>query len=223
MDEEEAKLKQTTADVQSVMLEETKNADGIDESLYSRQLYVMGRDAQKRMSASNVLLLGLNGLGVEIAKNIILAGVKSLTIVDPTLTTMRDLGSQFYLSEEDVGKPRANRRSIAKLAELNQYVRVSLHKTGCSNILENTEEQQFVSQFQVVVMVDQTLKSSEDMDTFCHTHDIAFIAADVRGLFASVFCDFGPEFHVLDVDGEQPITCMIADVSRNEESNESAR
>jgi ubiquitin-activating enzyme E1 len=26
--------------------------------------------------------------------------------------------------------------------------------------------------------------------------------ADIRGVFAQVFCDFGPAFEVLDVDGE---------------------
>ena len=39
---------------------------GIDESLYSRQLYVMGHEAMRRMGESNVLLVGLTGLGVEI-------------------------------------------------------------------------------------------------------------------------------------------------------------
>jgi hypothetical protein len=46
----------------------------IDESLYSRQLYVLGKDAMTKMSKSNVLIIGLKGLGVEIAKNVILAG-----------------------------------------------------------------------------------------------------------------------------------------------------
>ena len=49
----------------------------IDESLYSRQLYVLGHDAMRQMSSSNVLIVGLHGLGAEIAKNIALAGVKS--------------------------------------------------------------------------------------------------------------------------------------------------
>jgi ubiquitin-activating enzyme E1 len=40
----------------------------IDEGLYSRQLYVMGREGQARMATSNVLIVGLNGLGVEIGK-----------------------------------------------------------------------------------------------------------------------------------------------------------
>lgn len=38
----------------------------IDESLYSRQLYVLGHEAMKRMGASHVLIAGMRGLGVEI-------------------------------------------------------------------------------------------------------------------------------------------------------------
>lgn len=42
-----------------------KNGD-IDESLYSRQLYVLGHEAMRRMGSSHVLIAGLKGLGVEI-------------------------------------------------------------------------------------------------------------------------------------------------------------
>lgn len=42
--------------------------EDIDESLYSRQLYVLGHEAMKRMSSSHVLIAGLRGLGVEIGK-----------------------------------------------------------------------------------------------------------------------------------------------------------
>jgi molybdopterin/thiamine biosynthesis adenylyltransferase len=40
----------------------------IDEGLYSRQLYVLGHDAMRRMQASNILLVGCKGLGIEIGK-----------------------------------------------------------------------------------------------------------------------------------------------------------
>ena len=45
--------------------EHLKNGD-IDESLYSRQLYVLGHEAMKRMGSSHVLIAGLRGLGAEI-------------------------------------------------------------------------------------------------------------------------------------------------------------
>ena len=64
-----------------------KSANGagpkeIDESLYSRQLYVLGHEAMQKMQSSDVLISGMGGLGVEIAKNVILGGVKSVTIHD---------------------------------------------------------------------------------------------------------------------------------------------
>ncbi|CAN0422241.1 unnamed protein product, partial [Ectocarpus sp. 12 AP-2014] len=67
---------------------------GVDESLYSRQLYVMGHEAQRRMATSNVLIVGANGLGAEVAKNVILAGVKSVTLLDDGLAEWSDLSAQ---------------------------------------------------------------------------------------------------------------------------------
>lgn len=100
----------------------------IDESLYSRQLYVLGHEAMKRMGASNVLIVGLKGLGVEIAKNIALAGVKSLTLWDPAPVALADLSSQFFLRPEDVGKPR-DQVTVPRVAELNAYTPIRIHES----------------------------------------------------------------------------------------------
>ncbi len=100
----------------------------IDESLYSRQLYVLGHEAMKRMGASNVLIVGLKGLGVEIAKNVALAGVKSLTLYDPTPVAIADLSSQFFLTEYDEGKPR-DQVTVPRVAELNAYTPVRIHES----------------------------------------------------------------------------------------------
>jgi len=35
-----------------------------------------------RLRAAKVLLVGIGGLGAEVAKNIVLSGIKSLTILD---------------------------------------------------------------------------------------------------------------------------------------------
>ena len=57
---------------------------------------------------------------------------------------------------------------------------------------------------QVVVATNCPLQQAIALDSFCHRTKSAFIRADVRGVFASVFCDFGPSHTVLDVDGEDP-------------------
>lgn len=53
---------------------------------------------------SSVLLIGLKGLGNEIAKNLVLAGVGSLTVVDDDPVVEADLDAQFFVSEESVGQ-----------------------------------------------------------------------------------------------------------------------
>lgn len=65
--------------------------------------YVLGHEAMKRMQTSNVLISGLRGLGVEIAKNVILAGVKSVTLHDQGVAEWRDLSSQVRTKSDKTG------------------------------------------------------------------------------------------------------------------------
>jgi ubiquitin-activating enzyme E1 len=174
----------------------------IDESLYSRQLYVLGKEAMLKMQNSNVLIIGQRGLGVEIAKNVALAGVKSLTLYDPQSVELRDLSSQFFLNEEDVGKERAS-TTAPKLAELNAYVPISV----ATDISE-----QSLAKYQVIVATDLTLEEQVKINAFTHANNIQFIATESRGLFGSVFVDFGTDFTIIDPTGEEPDTGIVSDI-----------
>ncbi|KAI0732993.1 ubiquitin activating enzyme [Fomitopsis betulina] len=184
----------------------------IDEGLYSRQLYVLGHEAMKRMAASNVLIVGVKGLGVEIAKNIVLAGVKSVTIYDPEPVEVQDLSSQFFLRQEDIGKPRAD-AAVARLSELNAYVPV--RNLGGQPGKEITVD--LVKGFQVVVLCGASLQKQLEINDWTHENGVHFIAAETRGLFGSVFNDFGPKFTCVDPTGEQPLTGMIVSVEHDKE------
>uniref|UniRef100_A0A672GQP2 E1 ubiquitin-activating enzyme n=1 Tax=Salarias fasciatus TaxID=181472 RepID=A0A672GQP2_SALFA len=178
----------------------------IDEGLYSRQLYVLGHEAMKRMQISNVLISGMRGLGVEIAKNVILGGVRSVTVHDQGVAEWRDLSSQFYIREEDLGKNRAE-VSQPRLAELNNYVPVTAY-TGAL-----TED--YLTKFQVVVLTNSTLDEQQHVGDFCHSKGIKLIVADTRGLFGQLFCDFGDEMVVYDTNGEQPLSAMISMITKD--------
>ena len=58
---------------------------------------------QNRLRSASILLIGMKALANEIAKNLVLAGIGSLTIVDDQVITEEDLGSQFFISELHVG------------------------------------------------------------------------------------------------------------------------
>ncbi|KAK3687501.1 hypothetical protein B0T22DRAFT_130371 [Podospora appendiculata] len=178
----------------------------IDESLYSRQLYVLGHEAMKRMSASHVLIVGLKGLGVEIAKNIALAGVKSLTLHDPAPVAIADLSSQFFLRVGDVGKPR-DQVTAPRVAELNAYTPVRIHNSA--GLGENLSQ---FDKYTVVVLTNVPLDLQVIIGDYCHQKGIYVVASDTFGLFGSIFCDFGEQFTVIDTTGENPVSGIVADI-----------
>jgi ubiquitin-activating enzyme E1 len=184
------------------------NASVIDESLYSRQLYVLGHEAMQRMATSDVLISGLGGLGVEIAKNVILGGVKSVTLHDASVCQASDLSSQFYLSEANIGKNRAE-ISLNSLAELNTYVPVQQ--------LQGELTKESLKNFRVVVLTNSSLEEQLRVAEIVRSYGNALIIAKTNGLFAQVFCDFGEDFTVIDTTGENPISAMIAGVTKEAE------
>eukprot|EP00339_Tiarina_fusa_P025896 CAMPEP_0117023782 /NCGR_PEP_ID=MMETSP0472-20121206/17722_1 /TAXON_ID=693140 ORGANISM="Tiarina fusus, Strain LIS" /NCGR_SAMPLE_ID=MMETSP0472 /ASSEMBLY_ACC=CAM_ASM_000603 /LENGTH=1260 /DNA_ID=CAMNT_0004730015 /DNA_START=189 /DNA_END=3971 /DNA_ORIENTATION=- len=193
--------------ISSVSLSDIINRmQGINEDLQSRALAVYGRGAMKKLFATKVLISGINGLGAEIAKNVILANVNSVTLHDTKNTTFSDLNSHFYLSENDVGKNRAE-SCIAKLAELNPSVRV----TACTAEVLTDE---ILAQHNLVVLLESSDKESVRINNFCHSNSIRFIKTDIKGLAGSVFCDFGPNFEVVDVNGEQPDVAIVQEINK---------
>lgn len=164
--------------------------------------------AMKRMAASDVLVIGLSGLGVEIAKNVCLAGVKSVTLSDPSPVSVPDLGTQFFLREADVGQ-RRDEATRARLAELNAYTPVS--------VLENATDEA-IKRFTVVVLVNGSTDEQLRLNDLTHANSIKFIATETAGLFGSAFCDFGKQFPVVDQTGEQPLSGMVVSIEEAEDA-----
>ncbi len=70
----------------------------------------------------------MGALGVEIAKNIILAGCKELILYDSLKPSISDLSGQFFLTEKDVEEQKHSRAHYSqdKLQQLNFYVKVTV-------------------------------------------------------------------------------------------------
>ena len=75
------------------------------------------------------------------AKNVILAGVKSVTLHDTGLVEAWDLSANFCFLESDIGKNKAS-ACADKLQELNTAVLVTVHTAEFS--------ESFLSGFQVL-------------------------------------------------------------------------
>ena len=56
-----------------------------------------------RLRTADILLINFQALANEVAKNLVLAGIGSLTISDDQFVTDGDLGAQFFISEQHIG------------------------------------------------------------------------------------------------------------------------
>ena len=163
----------------------------------------------KRMGSSNVLVVGLRGLGVEIAKNIALAGVKSLSLWDPNEAQLSDLSSQFFLHPADIGKPRAS-VTVPRVSELNPYVPVT--EFQASSLTADLSQLQ---RFQCIVLTGLSLQDQLKISSYCHDHGIYIVIADTFGLFGTIFADFGKNFTVGDPTGENPLSGIVAGIDQD--------
>lgn len=144
--------------------------------------------------------------GVGIAKNVALAGVKSLSLYDPNPVELQDLSSQFFLDPiKDLGKPSAE-ATVPKLKELNSYVPISVVKDLSVETLAN---------FKCIVSTNLPLEEQVKINNFTHSRNIGYINADLRGLFGQLFVDFGKKFTVVDLNGEEPHTGIVSDIESN--------
>jgi ubiquitin-activating enzyme E1 len=172
---------------------------------YSRQIGAYGLETMGRLITLDILVVGMRGVGIECAKNLCLAGPRSITVCDPNPAFVRDLGSNFFLTEENVGKPRGE-CVAAKLAELNSMVAV--------RSLEALTEDA-VKTMSAVVFTNGSREELVRWNNFCRANRIAFLASDVLGCFGYMFTDF-IEHNVRDRNGENPNVRIITNISNDE-------
>ncbi len=149
-------------------------------------------------------------MGFEVAKNMILTGGKQVSIYDPTIVKIEDCGSNFYLTEAQVGKMSRADASISQLKELNPFMNV--------NVVTGPINKELLSQYSVVFVTELILPWADilSMNQFCRsqTPAIGFILSLNMGLYGNTFVDFGPKFIVKDTTGENPSSYIVVHVSQ---------
>ena len=191
----------------------------VDDDLYSRSIFTYGMDTMKKLSTMKVLIVGMRGLGIETAKNIILNGPKEVDLYDPTPVKISDLGSNFFLKEEDVGKIFRDEASLKKLSELNQYVKVSVLKLESKNDINDYIKLfcEKIKIYNVVVFTElQPMYFIDQIDKACRENNIKFIYGICMGLAGYIFSDFGDEHIIFDETGKEIKNFLVKSITNEE-------
>ena len=167
-------------------------------------------EAMGKLMQLKVLIIGQRGLGVETAKNLILAGPKSVTLHDPTTVAINDLSSNFYLAQADVGTKTRAEGTVGQLKELNPYVDVSVAPAF-------TDED--ISKYSLICVTENLvgLKKLQELNAKCREAKVGFILAETLGAMVYTFVDYG-NHTIFDADGEQTKQFIISNITQEEQA-----
>ncbi len=180
----------------------------IDESLYSRQLYAIGKDTTQKLINSRIFVYGVRGATIEILKNLILCGVGEITLYDKlNEITERDIEYMYYLNKKDINKPILDVLG-KRLTSLNPNVKIN--KTTKELSLNLIKKYSLVL-FSGDINDCSILNITDEL----HNLNLPYIVCNTYGVFGNIFCDFGEKFISYDTNGEKLLSGLIVEKKDN--------
>jgi len=174
-------------------------------ALYDRQIRLWGVQAQEKIRSANILLITLKALANEIAKNLVLAGIHSITILDHEVVTERDLGAQFFISQADIGLNRAE-AAAPQIRKLNPRV----------NVIVDTDDikskgPEYFGAFDIVIGTDLQPDTLNIINTATRVNHKPFYAAGVHGFYGFIFSDLIQHDYVVEREKSNRSTLLQAE------------
>ncbi|KAI6652784.1 Enzyme subunit 1 [Oopsacas minuta] len=152
--------------------------------VYDRQIRLWGVEAQKRLRSARVLVSGVCGLGAEIIKNLVLAGVKSVTILDHESYDPESVsGAGFLLYHGETGENIA-KVAVTRCQELNPMVSVEAQQDRL-----DTKSNEFFSQFDIVCVTNANKSELIRVNQICRSLNVKFLCGDTFGFYGFMASD----------------------------------
>ncbi|KAL8761866.1 MAG: hypothetical protein Q9194_007639 [Teloschistes cf. exilis] len=169
------------------------------EKKYDRQLRLWAASGQQALEEAHILLLNSSPgvVGVETLKNLILPGIGNYTIVDEEDVAEEDLGINFFLTDDSLGKPRAN-ETCKYLTELNPDVNGYPVQRSIHDFLEDPHA---LDKYSLILFVASPRQSSEDLNKVsqhCLHNSIPLFYIHSIGLFSHFSIQLPDAFPIVD-------------------------
>ena len=156
---------------------------------YDRQLRLWGEHGQAAMEDCSICLLNGSATGTETLKNLVLPGIGSFTVVDGADVTISDLGNNFFLEEEQIGKKRAE-CVTALLQELNEHVSGSYVNEDISEVLAARPD--FLNSFTMVIATQMTSQETlKQVSALCAARKLPLLIVHTYGFLGYLRMDLG--------------------------------
>ncbi|KAN0087619.1 hypothetical protein V8E55_006240 [Tylopilus felleus] len=155
-------------------------------AVYDRQIRLWGLEAQQRMRNATILVVRLRGTATEAIKNIVLAGIGKLIIVDTDDVSEEDLGTSFFFRDDDLGKKKVD-AAKARIESLNPLVTIQAVSHDVLQDMESLDA--LVTSVDLVCATDRDRAGLTRINEVCRRFGKPFYAGGTFGLLGYIFCD----------------------------------
>ncbi|THH27759.1 hypothetical protein EUX98_g6428 [Antrodiella citrinella] len=155
-------------------------------AVYDRQIRLWGLEAQQRMRNATIVVYRLKGIATEAIKNIVLAGIGKLVVVDDENVSEEDLGAGFFFRDEDVGKKRVD-AAKPRIESLNPLVKVETLSDSAALQPENIRA--LLQDVDMVCVTDLDRQGLLEINAIARELRKPLYAGGTYGLLGYIFCD----------------------------------
>jgi adenylyltransferase/sulfurtransferase len=143
---------------------------------YSRQevLSQFGKDGQKKLLGSKVVVIGCGALGTHIADNLARAGIGYLRIIDRDIVELNNLQRQTMFNEDDIGETKIG-AALKKLIKINSEITIE----PMVKDLHNGNIEELIDGFDLVMDATDNIPTRMIINDACIKHGIPWIYGGV--------------------------------------------
>lgn len=175
-----------------------KNSQYYKDNLYSRQVGVLGESCMKQINKLSVCLIHLDTTGFEIAKCLVLMGIKQLYIQDSRIPNASHIGLNISIIKDCTDTIATQTKKY--LDTLNPFVEIT--------IIHDKYYQQKIKTLPIQVCIQTNIDKYRYISDYCHVHSITYIFSYQYNLTGYIFNDFGTH-SIYNLNGEKPLTSYV--------------
>ncbi|KAL2175579.1 uncharacterized protein P884DRAFT_205659 [Thermothelomyces heterothallicus CBS 202.75] len=176
------------------------------ERKYDRQLRLWAASGQSALESANILLVnsGAGTVGAETLKNLVLPGIGRFAIYDETQVSEADLGVNFFLDEDCLGKSRA--QSLTQLIlELNPDVQGTWYPNEEVKTLDTLLEHSPVF---TIILYTHPIRPEQlaQLEAYGQQHKTPLVAIHSAGFYSYFQINLPGAFPIVDTHPDETAT-----------------
>jgi len=177
------------------------------EKKYDRQLRLWAANGQQALEDAHILLInsGSGTVGVETLKNLVLPGIGKFTIFDKTMVSEADLGVNFFLDEESLGRSRAE-SCVKLLMELNPDVKGD----WLPKVQDDTIQKVLEEAFTLIIYTSPIDPETQDLvQQYGQKNHVPLVSLHSAGFYSFFRTELSANFPIVDTHPESTATVCI--------------